>query len=163
METRMKKSNLGFLLVLLVFALFMVSALLVLLTGADVVQGITERDQKSYEQRTAVQYIATRVRQADQACMISVRTTDAGDRLVLAEEIDGILFETLVYCHDGYLRELFCAGGYDPGAEFGEKILPAEQFCVIDQGEYLELEITFADGQSRSVILHLRSERGAVS
>ena len=40
----MKKSNLGFLLVLLVFAVFMVSILVVLLTGADVVQGITERD-----------------------------------------------------------------------------------------------------------------------
>ncbi len=159
----MKKSNLGFLLVLLVFAVFMVSALLVLLTGADVVQGITQRDQKNYEQRTAVQYIATRVRQADQAGMISVRTTEAGDSLVLAEEIDGIRFETLVYCHDGYLRELFCASGYDPGAEFGERILPAERFCVTDCGDYLDMDITFADGQTRSMILWLRSERGAAS
>jgi len=159
----MKKSNMGFLLVLLVFALFMVSALLVLLTGADVVQGITERDQRSYEQRTAVQYIATRVRQADRAGMISVRTDETGDSLVLAEEIDGVRYETLVYCHEGYLRELFCAGGYDPGAEFGEKILPAEHFSVRDMGDHLELKITFAGGQSRSVVLQLRSERGGVS
>ena len=124
----MKKSNLGFLLVLVVLATFMVSVLLVLLTGADVVQGITERDQKSYGQRTVMQYIATRVHQADQAGMISVRETEAGDRLVLAETIGSSLFESVIYCHDGYLRELFCASGYEPEAEFGEKILPAESF-----------------------------------
>ena len=159
----MKKSNLGFLLVLLVFAVFMVSALLVLLSGADIVQGITQRDQKNYEQRTAVQYIATRVRQADQAGAVSVRTTEMGDSLILAEEIDGIRFETIVYCYDGYLREMFYASGLDAGAEFGEKILPAEQFYVSDCGDYLDLDITFADGQTRSMILRIRSERGDAS
>lgn len=159
----MKKSNLGFLLVLLVFAVFMVSALLVLLSGADIVQGITQRDQKNYEQRTAVQYIATRVRQADQAGAVSVRTTEMGDSLILAEEIDGIRFETMVYCYDGYLREMFYASGLDAGAEFGEKILPAEQFYVSDCGDYLDLDITFADGQTRSMILRIRSERGGAS
>ena len=157
----MKKSNLGFLLALLVFAVFMVSILLVLLTGADVLHSITRRDQKSYEQRTAAQYVATRVHQADQAGGISVRNAETGDILVLAEEIDGFLYETSIYCYDGYLRELYCAGGYDPGAEFGEKILPAERFCVTDCGEYLELEILFADGETWPMTLHLRSERGA--
>ena len=160
----MKKSNLGFLLVLLVFAVFMVSILVVLLTGADVVQGITERDQKSYEQRTTVQYIASRIRQADQAGMISVDSSESvGNRLILAEEIDGIRCETIIYCYNGYLHELFSVNGYDPGPEFGEKILPAEQFCVKDWGTYLEIEIHFADGGTRLVTLCLRSERGAVS
>ena len=160
----MKKSNLGFLLVLLVFAVFMVSILVVLLTGADVVQGITERDQKSYEQRTAVQYIASRVRQADQTGMIRVDSSETvGDRLVLVEEIDGILCETVIYCYDGYLRELFSVDGYDPGAEFGEKILPVERICATDCGAYLVIEIRFADGETRSMTLYLRSERGAAS
>ena len=159
----MKKSNMGFLLVLLVFALFMVSALLVLLTGADVVQGITERDQASYEQRTAVQYLATRVRQADEVGAISVCTTEIGDRLVLSETIDGLPYETMIYCYDGYLRELFCVRGNAFDAAFGEKILPAECFRVTDQGQYLEMEISFADGATRSMILQLRSERGATS
>ena len=157
----MKKSNLGFLLVLLVFATFAVSVLMVLLTGADVVQGITERDRKGYGQRTVMQYLATRVHQADQAGMISVRETEDGDRLVLAEKIEESLFESVIYCHDGYLRELFCASGYEPEAEFGEKILPAERFYVTDREDHLELEITFADGERRMLTLQIRSERGA--
>ena len=159
----MKKSNIGLLLVLLVFALFMVSVLMVLMTGADVIQDITVRNQESYGQRTAVQYIATRVRQADQSGMIYARSTDEGDQLVLAEEIEGALFETTLYCYDGYLRELFCASGNNPGAEFGEKILPAEHFFVMDCGDYLELELIFADGEKCPMIIHIRSERGSAA
>ena len=159
----MKKTNLGVPLVLLVFAVFMVSVLMVLLTGADVLQGITERSQKNYGQRIAAQYLSTRVRQADGVGEICVRTTNEGDRLVLMEDVDGYPFETTLYCHDGYLRELFCVSGYDPGVEFGEKILPAEHFSVTDHGEYLEMELTFSSGEACSVILQLRSERGVTS
>ena len=50
----MKKRNMTGGLVLLVFAVFMVSVLLVLLSGADTVQRLTQRDQRSYHHRTAV-------------------------------------------------------------------------------------------------------------
>lgn len=85
----MKKNNLTGVLVLLVFAVFMVSVLFVLLTGADVVQKLTDRDQKSYQQRTAVQYVTMRVRQADREDMVEVRKVDDRDVLVLAEMIEG--------------------------------------------------------------------------
>ena len=44
----MKKSNLTGVLVLLVFTVFMVSVLLVLLSGADTVQQLTQRDKRTY-------------------------------------------------------------------------------------------------------------------
>ena len=97
----MKKNNLTGVLVLLVFAVFMVSVLFVLLTGADVVQKLTDRDQKSYQQRTAVQHVTMRVRQADREDMVEVRQIDGQDVLVLAEIIEGYRYETLVYCADG--------------------------------------------------------------
>ena len=61
----MKKKSITGVLVLLVFAAFLVSVSMVLMTGADVVQNITARDQKSYSQRTVTQYLTTRVRRAD--------------------------------------------------------------------------------------------------
>ena len=73
MKEQTKKSHISGIMVLLLFAVFMVSVLLVLLTGADVYQRMAQRGQESYNQRTAAQYIATRVRQADQAGMVTVR------------------------------------------------------------------------------------------
>lgn len=159
MGEQSKKNNMSGITVLLVFAAFMVSVLLVLLTGADVVQRLTERNQSGYDRRTAVQYIATRIRQADDAGMLSVRSFGDGDALVAAEDIDGVTYETLVYCHDGYLREMFVEAGMEADAEFGEKILPMTMLRVDDRGSVLCAELQFADGQQETVILHLRSER----
>lgn len=154
----MKKNNVTGVLVLLVFAVFMISILFVLLTGADVVQKLTDRDQRSYQQRTAVQYMTMRVHQADQEGMVEVRKVADQDVLVLAEMIEGCRYETLVYYDDGYLREMFCEAGLDLPLEFGEKILPAAGFFVQKQDDILNLQIDLADGSSQSVILHLRSE-----
>lgn len=155
---QMKKNNLTGTLVLLVFAVFMVSVLFVLLTGADVVQDLTDRDQQSYRQRTAVQYVTMRVRQADQEGMVEVRRVEDRDVLVLAEMIEGYRYETLVYCADGYLWEMFTEAGLDLSLEFGEKILPAEGFFAEKQDDLLQLRIDLTDGSSQRVILHLRSE-----
>lgn len=153
----MKKNNLTGVLVLLVFAVFMVSVLFVLLTGADVVQKLTDRDQRSYQQRTAVQYVTMRVHQADCEGMVEVRKVDDQDVLVLAEMIEGYRYETLVYCADGYLREMFSEAGLDLPLDFGEKVLPAEGFFAEKQDDTLRLRIDLADGSSQQVILCLRS------
>ena len=159
MREQIKKSNRSGLLVLLVFAAFMVSVLLVLLTGADVVQKLTARDQAGFDRRTAAQYIATRTRQADCAGMISVRSFGSGDAIVFAEEIDGVRYETLVYCHEGYLREMFVEAGMEQAPEFGEKIIAMTALQADDCGGYLKVHLQMADGTEERVLLDLRSER----
>lgn len=162
MDEANRKQNIGGLLVLVVFAVFMVSVMLVLLTGADIVQGLSQRDQDGYNRRTAVQYVSTRVRQGDRAGMISVSAFGEGDALVLGQEIDGTLFHTKVYCYDGYLRELFTEADSDIHPEFGEKLLPVSGFSVRDDGECLYAELSFSDGTSETLVFYLRSEREAV-
>lgn len=152
----MKKNNLTGVLVLLVFAVFMVSVLMVLLTGADLVRGMTERDQRSYDRRTVAQYLTTRVRQGDQAG--AVFAADPGT-LVFREEISGTTYETRVYCHEGYLREMFCETGYDLAPEFGETILPMEDFQVCLEDTLLRIQLEMPDGSGEALALHLRSEQ----
>ena len=152
----MRKNNLTGVLVLLVFAVFMVSVLFVLLTGADLVQGITERDQRSYDRRTVVQYLTTRVRQADRTGAVSVSDDGA---LIFQEDFDGIIYETSVYCHEGYLRELFCEAGYGLSPEFGEEILPVKAFQASREGSVLYLTFEMPDGTEESAWFHLRSEQ----
>ena len=156
-----KKNQLSGVLVLLVFAVFGVSVLLVLLTGADVVRTLSERDQESYDRRTTMQYITTRVRQADEAGMVSVRRMEDRDVLVLSQDIEDIRYETLVYAYDGALRELFVEAEFGMELEFGEVILPLEDLCFEDEGTHIRAELTFADGNRQGMILALRSERGS--
>lgn len=163
MKQQGKKRNMGGLLTLLLFAVFVVCVLSVLLTGADAYQRLRQRDQSSYERRTAAQYITTKVRQADQAAMVYPAAFDApqaeaeGDTLFLLEEVEGTVYSTRLYCHDGFLRELFA----DPEGEFapgdGEKVLEAESVWFTLDGDLLTVELTDEEGQQEQFTLYLRS------
>lgn len=160
MRHERRKGNIAGLAALLLFGVFAVCIVLVLLTGADAYRGLTQRDQSAYSRRTAVQYITTRVRQADRAGMIEVGKFGGEDALLLTEEIDGILFETKVYYHDGAIRELFSFADetFVPGD--GEEILPAEGLELNLNGQMLTVTITNGDGTIQSLTLYLRSGEG---
>lgn len=154
---QMRKGNLTGVLVLLVLAVFLVCAMLVLLTGADIVQKLTRKDQENYLHRTAVQYVTMRVHQADEAGMVSVRRMEERDVLVLAEQIDGCRYETLVYYYDDHLREMFCQAGSGIPLEFGEQILELDGFTARMDGAQLDISLQMADGGTQRMLLHLRS------
>ena len=157
----MKKKSLSGVLVLLVFAVFMVSVLLVLLSGADTVQKLTRRDQRTYQHRTAVQYLTTRVRQSDISGAVAVTEKDGISTLVLTEEIEGCAYETRVYCYDGYLREMFCVKGAALPPTFGEQILPMEDLELDFDGKTITATLSMTDGSQEYMTLHLRSQGGA--
>ena len=159
---REKDYSLNGLLALLLFGIFAACVLSVLLMGADAYQRLTERDRESYESRTVAQYIATRVRQADRSGGISTGAFGGSDALELWETIDGEAYVTRVYCHDGWLRELFTDASGDFAPEDGEPVLEAESLSVSLSGAgLLTVEITSADGETQQVTLYLRSGKEA--
>ena len=147
-------------MVLVLFGVFAVCILSVLLTSADAYRRLAERDEKSYDQRVAAQYLATRVRQGDETGKIFVETFDGVDALVLQEEIDGEVYETRVYCYDGYLRELFAGKGEEFYVGDGEQILRAESMSLVQENRVIMAEITDPDGQVQGLTLYLRSGEG---
>lgn len=159
---REKDHSLNGLLALLLFGIFAACVLSVLLMGADAYQRLTERDRESYESRTVAQYIATRVRQADRSGGISAGAFGGSDALELWETIDSEAYVTRVYCHDGWLRELFTDASGDFAPEDGEPVLEAESLSVSLSGAgLLTVEITSADGETQQVTLYLRSGKEA--
>ena len=121
MSMKQKKRKTDALVVLLLFGVFAACVLSVLLTGADAFHRLARRDQLSYDRRTVGQYLSTRVRQADRLGQVSVSSFEGLPALVFTEEIGGEEYETLVYCYDGYLRELFASAGGGFLPEDGEK------------------------------------------
>lgn len=158
MKNKGGKGNIGGLAALLVFGVFAVCILLVLLTGADAYGRLTQRDQSAYSHRTAAQYLATRVRQADVAGQkISVDDFGGRDGLLLLEEIDGVWLETRVYCYDGAIRELFAFAGESFAPEDGQEIMPAQGLELTLEGQVLTAAITNEDGTIQHLTLYLRS------
>ena len=151
------------LLVLLLFGVLAACILSVLLTGASAYRRLTERDDAAYDRRTATQYVATRIHQADVLDGVFVEEFAGTQALVLAEEIEGDLYETRIYCYDGYIRELFSAAGNDFLPEDGEKVLEAAAMEFGETDGLLQCSILSAEGSWDHVTISLRSGKGAAS
>ena len=162
---KIQKNHLEGLIALLLFGVFAVCLLIVLLTGADAYNGLTNKDKAAYDSRVCGQYIATQVRQNDDMGSVSVTEFGDGKALSLAKEIDGEGYVTLIYGLDGYLMELFCAQGAQLAPEDGEQIMPVSNFSLSMEGR--RLQISYGNGGEESkdaeitMILTLRSGEGA--
>ncbi len=163
MKEQVKKINISSLAPLLLFVIFTTCILSVLLTGADIYQKVSRRDQNSFQQRTTAQYLTTRLRQSDVNDMYfagdfyDTSPQTSGDTLFLCEVLNGRPFYTRIYCHGGYIYELFAESGIDFAPEDGEKILEANDLHFTVQGNLISIEITYADASTEKLILHMRS------
>ena len=134
MKQKPIKHHIDGLIALLLFGVFAVCVLAVLLTGADAYRRLTQRDRAAYDRRTCVQYVATRVRQADALNGVSVEDFNGMPCLTLRDRDD---YVTRVYCDDGYLMELYCDADMEMEPEDGEQVIPAS-----------ELDLSLEDDQS---------------
>ena len=151
MREKQVKHHIDGLVALLLFGVFAACVLVVLLTGADAYRRLTERDQAAYERRTGVQYIATRVRQADHAGGVAV--------ILGADET----YAARVYCYDGWLMELYCLAEEPMEPQDGQKIMEARALELSLEDGLLEASLTAADGTEDTLRLSLRSGEEAVS
>ena len=159
-KERSGKLNVEGVLAFVLFGIFALCILGTLLQGVRVYQNLTERGQTSYADRTAAQYLVTRIRQADTPDAVSLGTFGMVEALELTETIDGTEYITRVYCFDGYIRELFAAASHEFQPFDGECILPAEELDFTLQDGLLTVAIKDDSGRMLRVCVSLRSTGG---
>lgn len=156
-KTRGKQSMTN-LAALLLLGVFSACILLVLIQGAGIYRRLTERNGAAFDQRTCLQYLATKVRQASDPAAVSVSDFGDGDCLVITEEIDGELFWTRVYCYDGWMMELFTIAEESFEPVDGEKILKIQELELIREGNLLRIRMRIPSGEQETLTLSLRGE-----
>lgn len=162
MNDRSGKRPISGLAALILLGVFAVGILTVLLTGARAYKGLTGRDAVSYDSRTCVQYLTVKVRQAPAPDAVVLSNFGDGDSLLICEQIDGSEYWTQVYCHNGWMMELFTTANAGLAPEDGEKILPVQSLVMERSGNLLRLDIVDGNGTENTVLLTLRGGEGAV-
>lgn len=161
------KHNIGAVFVLLLFAVFAGSILMVLLFGASAYERIVSSGQAAYDERTAVQYIAAKIRHNDEADSVYVGSfsskddaeADDIDTLYLKLQIEEDAYYTKIYYYDGYLREILCAedGGLSP--EDGNEILAVKGLQMSMDNNLIKIQVENKDGTCSSICLSVRSSQ----
>ena len=105
-KTGKRGQLMGGLFTMLLFLVFILSALFTVLTGSRVYENITARSDKNFSSSTALSYIANKVRQGDRAGMTDIKEIEGTQVLELRQQIGGTDYVTWIYWLDGSIREL---------------------------------------------------------
>lgn len=146
-------------LLLLSFLLF---SMLVAGTGSMVYQKSTDSLNRNYTSRTALSYLAEKLRQHDQSgCIAITRLDNDLPALALYEEQSEARYCTYLYFYDGALRELFTQASNTPSVDMGTAIAELADFTFCpdpaSESSTLLLTVTDADGSSDTARIHLSS------
>lgn len=135
---RKHPSRITHLLTLLTLTVFSLYMLLVLLTGASFYKDLVQQGEASYARRTKLQYLTTRVRQAE---TVKAGTFHGCNALILEETIQGERYITHIYCYDGWLRELYAVSEAKLPIQAGTAILEAESLSAKQEKGLLTLTL----------------------
>lgn len=144
--------------VLLLLALFVLALCGAAVVGLSVYRRVTERTERNFTARTALSYLVNQTRRADRAALAEL---DGVPALRLTEEIDGVKYDTYLYCMDGALRELFCERGLSLPAASGLSVLSLDRLTIEYSNDVLELTVE-KDGEAAHTAVYPASmEEGA--
>lgn len=153
-----KQSSAGTLACLLLTCVFGATLLLSLAAGAGVYRRVEDRVEESARARESLSYITARLHAYDRAGMVETGSFGDGGAVFLYEEIDGFVYETVLYVYGDHLMEMLCEKGWELPPEFGETVSPARALTVTEPREgLLRLTLTEPDGQVRSADVYVRS------
>lgn len=147
--------------VFVLLGLFAVLSAFMVLLSAQLYRSVVDQTELSSAHRILTSYVANAVRGSD--CADTVYTDKRGgiDVLVFDRFVEGEEYETLIYCHEGSLCELFTEASqeFDPG--YGEEICGAQAFEARIDGGLLEIALTDSAGSNVTIDIALRCSQEA--
>ena len=165
MRKSTKSHTIDVVFVLAIACAFAASILMVLMMGVNIYGNIQKTADVQFSERVCLSYVTAKVHANDRAGAVRAGDFDGVSALFLDQEIDGTYYNTIIYSYGGWLMELFCEKGkmkelgFTP--ESGSAVLAVDSvvFKTVRSG-LLFVEYSDNDGNSGSVFINLRSERG---
>lgn len=116
--------------ILALFCVFAASAMLAVAIGANVYRTATNNLDANFESRTAASYLTEKIRQGDRADAIRITELDGSPCLALDSVYESVSYTTYLYVWDGNLCEYFTRTSSEFSPEYGEAILPVQEFSA---------------------------------
>lgn len=150
-------------LTMIIFGIFAACIVLALLSGAGVYKRLSSRDLESYNWRTCLQYLSTKLRTADSPDSVSIGFLDDTKALILRENINGENFDTYIYSYDGWLMELYCLEGVNAGPDAGEKLMETGNIDFSYKNGLVEITLEDTNGYPKNLLLSIRGREETVA
>ena len=148
-----KGSTISQAIVFLLLGIFAVFSTLLVLLSAQMYRSVVDHTGELSEQRILNSYILNVIKGNDMADAVSVEMREGIEVLVFGVDVDDERYETLIYCYEGKLRELFSTAAQEFEPEYGEMICDMQAFSPTLLDGLLCVRVV--DAQMRENVLHV--------
>lgn len=156
-ETKNRTGIVHLVSVLLIICVFAVSAMVLVNVGAIIYKNIAENNLETFQVRTSLSYVKTKINQYDSIEGVRVEEKDGRKQLVLSEMIEDEIYDTIVYFHKGKLLEITHEQGGNFKPEDGFTILSVDQFEISEENGLVKLKAINKAGESETMFVKVRS------
>ena len=155
----MKRSTgAGTIAALTLACVFGVTMLLSLATGAGVYQRVADRVERSARQRVGLAYITAKIHAYDAEGGVRAGRFGDVDAVFLTQELEGVVYETALYVHEGWMKEVLYEQGWNMSPADGTAVTEAQSLAV-ESGDGL-LTLTYIDPEGRTETARLMIRSG---
>ena len=138
-----------FLFTLVLLVLFALASLALVVTGASVYRNTASSMEENYTTRTALAYVAEKIRQNDVAGAL-----EAQDHVLCLTQYGEENACLYIYEYQGWLSELLIWEDQEFRPEEGQRLLEVGAFSVEPQGGSLyQISVSGADGETASLLV----------
>ena len=142
--------------VLVIFCVFAMSVLLVLMLGGNIYKNMSEKIQEGYDKQTGLSYVWSKVKNGDASGSAYVGNFQGVSALCLEEQNEFGVYVTMVYFHDGWLRELPSEKGLEFSLEDGMPVIKTDSLSF----EELPGGLIRAESDSGELYIYPRAQTG---
>ncbi len=138
---------------------FTVCGLVVVYMGVSVYQNTTQNMGEAFSERTAMAYIAKKMRQNDASGAISLTEIEGQTALTITQQQGDACYCTYIYYANGYLQELYAKDTFAPTLSAGQALIAIDGLSFTQNADgTLTITILQTDGDAQNLILALQSE-----
>ena len=140
------------------FCVFAAAAFILVMIGIQAYQTTVTNMQDTYSTRTALSYVAEKLRQYDTAGSVSLGEVEGHTALVLSDQLNGTTYYTYIFADEENLYELTVREGTPPTASLSVSIMEVHNFAITDGGNgFYEFTASDTNGNTVRFLTHLRS------
>ena len=115
--------------------------------------------EEAYLSRTGLSYLAGKVRAADEAGMLEIRSENGMDLLTITSLHAQEQYLTYLYCDGAHVCEYFARADLAFSPSYGEEICPAQEMRLTLENNLLTISLVDSNGEAHAVSLYLQAAK----
>lgn len=149
--------------VLVLFAVFAITVLFVLMSGAGVYKDTQSLMTERYQERTAISYLVAKVNHYDSENSVYVTKVQGTQALACCEEMNGVSYTTYIYCDGSQIKEIMVETGMEFDPADGLDIIEAKALQLEKKDNLIKIACTGLNGTTSYATIHVESGIGGDS